>query len=414
MIQSRLYGRNFLIYPLAFTILLFSGVNFFTEHIYIQLGFLIVLILLYIRYPSRIRMNFILFSIGYLIVFLLQSIFITWISPYYFIRYFSFVLLIPYILLTLLPINYNDYVVKIVFYLTIVDLVIWSISIISPYFDNLIYMLVVQAGLDPVVELPKSIIVYTHDPSTALGIRRFAGFWHEPGAFAVLMGYVLFFNTIKKNTLVTRENAVFIIAILATFSTTAYIALGISFYIYLIAFLRKNILLKIVLLPFVIYLTIFLYNNLNFMEKKVEAQMENQMAVELSGSQTSGRILGFRKSLNVIKTYPLFGRGLSSKTQAEITSDERTGYGWPGYFARIGIPLALVIVLLFYRSFKFYTEYYRSDKRWIPVYISLISILLFSQKHTASIILMMFYLSSIVYSKRILVRDSISSIRPLL
>lgn len=392
--------NKYAIVILSLLVIMFSGVNYFANQILVVLIFLILLIIVFLNKPFRLDLNFLYLTSAFFIVFLFQSIVITWISPYYFIRYFSFVLLIPYMLLKFLPLDYNKYIIKIVYILTIIDLIIWLLSLTIPSFDNYLSHLVVRLGLDPFIEKPKSMLLYTYETNMALGIKRFAGFWHEPGAFAVLLGYCLCFNTLIKNTILSKQNLVFFIGLLATFSTTAYLALGVGGYMFLVLFLKRHSFIKIISLPLIILISIYLFKNLDFLQPKVEEQIETQMASDISGTQTSGRFLGFRKSLNVIKTYPFFGRGLSTKTQAEITSAEHTGYGWPGYFARIGIPLSIVLAILFYKAIELYTIYYNANKKWIPIFITLFIILLFSQKHTSTIIFMMIFLTPIAYAKR--------------
>lgn len=379
---------------------MFSGVNYFYDQIIALLIFLIFLIVLYVIKPSKIDNNFIYLLCAYFIVFFLQSFAFKQTSVYYFFRYSVFILLIPYLILKLVPLNYNNYLIKIVYILTIIDLGIWIISLVNPAFNQLLYQLSYNLKLDPSSKYPQSLILYTHERDIAMGIQRFAGFWHEPGAYAVLLGYCICFNTLIKNKLNSKENLVFLIGFLATLSTTAYLAISICLYAYFLLFIKRKSLLKLLILPVLILSFIYFYKKLDFMEDKIEEQIEIQMAPDISGTKTSGRFLGFRKSFNVIKTYPLFGRGLSTKTQAEITSAEDTGYGWPGYYARIGIPLSIVLSILFYKAIKLYTIYYKADKKWIPIFIMLFIILLFSQKHTSSIIFMMIFLTPIAYAKR--------------
>lgn len=388
------------LYLMAFVVVGYSGINYFTDQADVIAALLVLLASIFVFFkPSPINDRTLWFLLAFIVILFFQSLAIELISPYYYLRTLLFVLMVPLLLVKILPHNYNDYIIKLVYIWTILALLIWLATQLDTTILAIVRSLPDQLQLDPYESRRKSFIIYTYERQMEYGINRFAGFWHEPGAFAVLMGYCLFFNTIRKNSLYNKENLVFLLAIIVTLSTTAYFAVMLAAALFLFYFFRGKIVLKVAMYFFLLIGAYYAFINFEFLGEKLEEQMEYQMTVELEGTPTYGRILGFRKSMNKMFTYPMFGRGLSTQTQADFESAIGGGYGWPSFFSRVGLPMGVLLAVLFYRGMQFYTRFYQADMRYVPVFFALLAILLFSQKHTSSVMFMMLMMTPLVYPK---------------
>lgn len=371
-------------YFLIFLLIGFSGINYFTENPNLQLAFILFLFfLILIRKINAINLQQIFFLIlGFFSVYLIQMILFYKFDLYFLIKYPVFSFGIPILILMLLPADFHKLLVKLIYVWTILTLIIWLGTVLNASFDDYVSSLPDLLKLDPYEAKRKSIIIYTYENHTYLDIYRYSGFWHEPGAFAVLMFYSWYFSVLLTSRFINKYSVVFLIAILATMSTTAYLALGAVFFLYSFLILKTNFILKFVSIIALSIGFLLVYNETEFMADKISQQKQEADAVSIQGTATSGRFIGLYKSLNVIKTYPLFGRGLMSQSEADITSSEHTGYGWPGFIAKTGLILGLVYLYLLYNGLFRYSMLYSVNTKYAIVFFVGLLIVLFSQKHT--------------------------------
>lgn len=306
------------------------------------------------------------------------------VNLYFIIKYPLYQFTIPVAILALLPLDFHKQFIKFIYFWTILALVIWFGTLVSPQFDTLMSYLPDVLQLDPFELKRKSMVFYTYEGEQSYGLNRFAGFWHEPGAFAVLMIYCWYFSVLVTGKFINKYSIVFLIAIIATMSTTAYFAIGILLFLHTFVVAKSNLIVKVAASTFLLFSFFYVYNETEFMSSKVEHQLSAANQVNIEGTATAGRFIGLYKSLNVISTYPLFGRGLASQTSADITSAEDTGYGWPGFIANTGLILGGLYLYLIFNGMKRYSRYYSMNKLYPMIFFVTLLVVLFSQKHTSS------------------------------
>lgn len=371
---------------LIFLLVATSGINFFSDDPVVKLGVILLLIVFYLNQKQNYfkQEKLVMFLLFFLLIYVIQMFIFDRVNLYFIIKYPLYQFVIPLTIIALLPIDFHKHFVKFIYIWTIMTLVIWVGIITFPQFDAFMSQLPNQLRLDSFEAKRKSIILFTYEDDQSYGINRFAGFWHEPGAFAVLMIYSWYFSALVTGKFINKYSRIFLISILATMSTTAYFAIGILIFLYTFLVARSNLIVKIAASSFLLFTFFYVYNETEFMSSKVEHQLSVANKVNIEGTATAGRFIGLYKSLNVISTYPLFGRGLASQSSADITSAEDTGYGWPGFVANTGLILGLLYLYLIFKGMKGYSSLYSMDKLYPIIFFVALLVVLFSQKHTST------------------------------
>lgn len=391
--------RHLIYYIIAFLIVVYSGLNFFVSQNYPKVFISLLALGLFIYYNRKFNYQILWLILYVIALIIIQSIF--WGGKAFTaITYLVFFILVPYFLLKTFGYKYNNYIVNIIFIYSIISLIFWALTNISPQFYKSLYGLAEKLGTDPVdinnelAGRPEQFILYTYEPGKTGPFIRNPGPFHEPGAFAVFLIYGLAFNTMISGSFVNRKNIIMSAALITTFSTAGYLAFLflISFYVWVS---NLNGGLKIFLFAVFISGAAFFYIRSDFMGKKVEEQYSTETNASLN-TPTSGRIMGARKAIYVLSKYPLWGRGFQSSTLASIDSPEGAGYGFMSFASRIGIPGILLFFFYFFKSIRQYCFFYGFNKKFsLFVFIALLFVL-FAQAHIQSILFFMLFMSSLI------------------
>lgn len=231
---------------------------------------------------------------------------------------FSFVTLIgvslriimPYLLVKIVGIQFFEKVVQYAFVLSIIGLILFSIQIIYP---DLFYSLSDKLNLITQEEQVNAggwyIFVYMFSGWATL---RNCGFAWEPGAYSCILVFLLCYHLVVRNFRIDKYSIVFIIALITTKSTSGFFAL---FLILISLYLYRS---KIQLNPFylfgvigVIAFAINFYNTSEFMKVKIDRYIEEQdHVVELEeGMGYINRVEEFNRGLDQSFHWPL-GNGI--------------------------------------------------------------------------------------------------------
>jgi len=243
---------------------------------------------------------------------------------------------------------------------------LWLLQSFVPSFDHFLRTTceaVFENGIGWNV-VPKSLLFYTspwsdHLFNETLGIYRNSGIFHEPGAYGIMLNIGIVSNTLIKGKLFDKVNTLFIIAIITTLSTTAYITI----FIIISFFLYKSQISQFLKYPLIIIFILFsiqIYTQTDFLKEKVETQYEEQTyAAEKNYGKDrdqSGRFYAFITATKEFLENPVTGRGIIDKTSKRATGEMNAGaaygYGFIGVFMVFGLPFGLYYVLLMYRGFK--------------------------------------------------------------
>jgi len=379
-------------YFLVWIAIALSDFNFFIVYDILKLILFIFLLLLFINKSLKIDKGILVVSCIYILIILLQ--WISWGGS--FIAIFTStvsVIFIPYMIIKIVGIEFPKYYVNIIYYYSIISIVFWILSNIYPDFHLITKLFASNIGTDPLNG--EQFLIYAFEKQRIYGLIRNPGPFHEPGAFGAFLTLAIIFNTIYQNSFLNKKNIIMIITILTTLSTSAYIGLAVfsTFYLFYSNF---SSITKLLLSPIILIIFFNLFSNLDFLEQKLKTQFTFQMSAKLT-SETDGRFHGARKSLVVLSKYPFTGRGLLSKTKANLNSEEAAGYGFMQFASTVGIPIFLFYIFGMFKSLRNFCELTGYHRMFSLVSFFAILINLSAQKFTASPIFMIIFLCFVIY-----------------
>lgn len=196
--------------------------------------------------------------------------------------------------------------------------------------------------------------VENHAQVFGINVLRNNGFLYEPGMFACVLIPALAFNTIINNEFYNNKNTVFIIAIITTFSTAAYLALAAYLIIYYVV-CNGLTFLKTVIAVFVAAILGITIWQLEFIGEKIESQFDSALYGDYS-QRHFGRIGSALVDIEEIREFPLIGRGRNQETRfdrSELLYNPHFAHRTNGLFdlmAAMGIPFFILYMFLLYRS----------------------------------------------------------------
>jgi hypothetical protein len=265
---------------------------------------------------------------------------------------FTIVILLPYYLFKGYNISFFIILEKVIRVLTIIALSIWLIQQFVPGAKEVISGIILSMNRFNSSDISRSMIFYTYWEALDqnIGFSRNAGFSNEPAAFSVPLILAIIINYSRNIQLFSRRNILYYVALITTFSTTGYLAffaLGL-----LLIRQKRGRIIGLLIFPFFVFGTIYAFNNLEFLQRKVQQQIEDQTSKDISRS-SSGRLLGARRSLLVLSKYPFHGRGLLAMTKPSDHGDpEYAEYGWLSQMARFGIIFGALFMYFFLKGVK--------------------------------------------------------------
>jgi len=149
----------------------------------------------------------------------------------------------------------------------------------------------------------ENIILYNFGQSE---LHRNAGFYWEPGSHGGFLLIALFLNLFyMKETFFSKYNKVFLITILTTLSTTTYLAVFFIILVYMKDFLLRRPVIAILLLLALTGCSVLLYSKLEFLNKKIEKQIEYSN----KGVPGESRFNSFLADMKILREHPVIGTG---------------------------------------------------------------------------------------------------------
>jgi hypothetical protein len=101
---------------------------------------------------------------------------------------------------------------------------------------------------------------------------RNCGFMWEPGAFAMILTIAIIYNFLKNGVQMNRHIVIYTIAILTTFSTLGYIALGVLLLLFLIE--ANNLIYRLCIIGILLYSIVVLIPTVDFLGEKINEYIE--------------------------------------------------------------------------------------------------------------------------------------------
>jgi len=283
------------------------------------------------------------------------------------IRILAF-LTISYVVIRMTGLAMIDYFEDIVYKLSVISLFLFVWQIVD--FDSIFTINGYIEKLLPFGEFggsdnTSSVIFVIKDYAP----DRNSGFMWEPGAFAAVLSFPIFFNLLKHRFVINKRLVVLIIAMISTFSTMGYIVLLIlgAFYYFNKVRRKNNVIVGILGLFVLIPLMIFVLQQ-DFMIKKIQTEyMRVDEVIDLSqrknDTKKSRMSLGRMASLKVDVTdffrYPIIGFGGQDEalTKSDYIDLTRTN-GWGRQLRTFGIIGVILLIYNLMKTGRLYRRYY--------------------------------------------------------
>jgi len=286
--------------------------------------------------------------------------------------------LLPYFFIKIINKNYLKYFVNVLFFFTIISLLLYIPSVLFPAFYNFLLSLSGSSGIRNLME-ENNLIVYTVETDVRLGFLRNSGFFWEPGAFSGFLIVALLCNIVINRRLWNFKNIIFLFTIITTFSTSGYIAMFMVVLFYYMVNLNKRI--TYFLIPLLCLSAWYSYFQLDFLGERIntEIQMTEKGDVKYTGRLGSGE-----KDFQDIKKYPLIGRGRNVNTRFEsydkndILEFHRTN-GVTDFAVKYGMLFWIFYFFNIYKSFRLFCENYNFSSKFALYILLVIFTIGFSQ-----------------------------------
>ena len=275
---------------------------------------------------------------------------------------------IDVILLTYLSIKYigRDFFFlfeRVVYKWTKIILPIFFIQLLSP---SLVFK--VNSAIGTALKLSvggreaySNSILYTSN--NAQHIARNCGFMWEPGAFGAMLVIALIVYILREGLKMNKVVMIYLISIITTLSTTAYINLMfIPVFILTYNYTRKNKMLAVVLLA-VCFVVFFLQSN-NVVIDKITSQLAsidndtNQTIINTTGNSTIalGRFSSLYYLLPLILQNFVIGIGWGAADGVSMTDSVNISNGLALYFVMFGFIGFLFLLYNINKSFRHFTK----------------------------------------------------------
>jgi hypothetical protein len=266
-------------------------------------------------------------------------------------------ILTAYFAIKLLNENFIKYFLHVMIFFSIVSLIIFiPIFIDPPLLDAIINItpsfLSYKYQLWGFLVDNKTLIIY--NLSKEVGRLRNCGPFWEPGAYGGFLILALTFNTIRQNSLINKINCLFLLVIISTQSTTAYLALFVFVAGYLLFQNHSKSAKFLVIL--VSIGGIIAFQTIPFLGEKIKVENEDtQDAIETKGGDA--RIASAVLDWNDVKGYPFTGRGLWPETRV----DKKFEYvirnnGLTNFLAEWGFLFFVFYFFYYYKGLNFYCK----------------------------------------------------------
>ncbi|WP_430809902.1 MULTISPECIES: hypothetical protein [unclassified Carboxylicivirga] len=246
-------------------------------------------------------------------------------------------------------------------------------------------------------KVPDNLIVYTaNTKGESIGwLKRNAGPFWEPGAFAGFIMVALLFNSIISGRLFNPKGVILMAGLMSTFSTAGLVVLGLFILVHL--WLRSGMLKRVLLIPVLFIGFVFLYNEVDFIGAKIHSKM----------SYTAGtyntRFKSAQKDLQDLSRSPLVGLGQSKETRFDGKTDKRTIHrnnGVTNFMASFGVLGFTLYFLLMYISFLRMCGYYGFDRRFALGALLIVLLIGFSEEYFSKVFFMALSMMAILFTSK--------------
>jgi hypothetical protein len=285
--------------------------------------------------------------------------------------------LVPFFAVLLVGRNFPVYFVKVVKVFTIISFIFYVPANVIPGFNELLQNIPRFLGTDPGES--NHFIIYQVEAGTAWGLNipvlRNSGPTGEPGEFAGYLVLAMIFELVLAKQLWTKNNILFFIALLTTFSTAGYMGFFILISAHYLLF--RNRTARFILFPLSVLLALSVYFSLEFMYQKVDVQIGMVTSAQsIKDVPRTGRIPNLIRNFNDSFDNPLFGKGRSFETRYGSNYKNLKAQSFSNNMAafpvQFGWPFFLFYSFLMIKGFKALLLRYNMKQSYAYVFLLII------------------------------------------
>lgn len=297
-------------------------------------------------------------------------------------NYIRFIM--PYFAIMLVGKRFPYYFVQVVKVFVIISFIFYIPANFIPGFNGFLQNIPLFLGTDPVES--NHFIIYQIESSTAWGLEipilRNSGPTGEPGEFAGYLVLAMIFELILTRRFWTKNNTLFAIALLSTFSTAGYMGFFILISAHYLFFKNKRG--KLILFPISVLLALVAYSNLEFMYQKVDDQVAMITdAQNMKDVPRDGRLPNLIRNLDDSFDNPIFGKGRSFATRYGTNylsmKEDAFSNNIGAFPVQFGWPFFLFYSYLLIRGFKALLIRYEMNSSFAYIFLIIIYAMAISQ-----------------------------------
>jgi len=329
-----------------------SNMPFLMGEIFLIIGFLYSFFVFTYR-RLTIDIKVLRFSFIFLFLFVIQIFtsqnFIPTILIAFMLRiYFA------YFVIKILGGNFIDYFVKMIFFFTVVSLIVYVPLLFYKNFEGLLTTYVTPIFYKiTYLKDSQHFILFTMNTDSKSGFPRNPGPFWEAGGFGIFLNLALLCNLIKAKKIFDKKNIIFLLAIITTQSTGSYLT---TFFI-LISFLAysRRISYLIIFIPLLLYVGYVSYNELPFLQDKLGVEIGFAFENDYRQSPHT-RLVSARIDFDDFMAHPLTGKGRYEKVSTDVnefhSSEEYRNNGTTLLLAQFGLIGFLLYSFYLLKSFQ--------------------------------------------------------------
>lgn len=330
--------NRFYKYSLLFILIAQSSIPFFFGNEYLIAGFIYSFIL-FLSINKSVDKYIILYSAIFVSLFILHFFFaddfVSSLMVGYVIRIFF-----AYFTIRVIGVDFGKYVVNIIYFFAVVSFFFYVPLSLFPGLQNITTSLYynVFKGLEVYPDNFRiNIILYTPDYWLNWIPPRNAGPFWEPGGFATFLVVAIILNFYETKKMFDKKNIIFVIALLTTFSTAAYILLSLILVLFFLS--KRNFRSIAIALPFIIFLSYFGYYQIPFLQEKIESQY-TEFSLYSNAYSERTRLASTYYDIQAIMKNPIIGKGRVERDEFERDVNGFTAlvkqFGLIGFFTYFG------------------------------------------------------------------------------
>ncbi|MDP4267290.1 MAG: O-antigen ligase family protein [Bacteroidota bacterium] len=198
----------------------------------------------------------------------------------------------------------------------------------------------------------QNFIIFTWEEYNQYGFLRNSGNYTEPGSFQEFLNVALMLNIVLSGKLINKKNIIFIVAIITTQSTGAYVTLFCIIVTYII--IKSKFIITAISVPLILLLSLTVYEKAPFLKEKIESQYNTQS--KKSPRKYKGRFMSAFLDLKDFQKNPIFGRGLIKQTRFENYRENDVEFlrynGTTDFLVKVGGIGFIIYFYLMYKSLR--------------------------------------------------------------